>query len=68
MLLRALRQPLRWVFPKAGAGFPALRQLLLSLRGLEGAVLAPFLAKHFKITDPVAEGVAIGPAAMPLAR
>lgn len=31
--LRALRQPLRWEFPKAGAGFPALRQLLLSLRG-----------------------------------
>lgn len=28
--------------------------------GIEGAVLAPFLGKLFHITDPVAEGVAIG--------
>ena len=30
------------------------------ITGIEGAVLAPFLGKLFHITDPVAEGVAIG--------
>ena len=30
------------------------------IAGLTGAVLAPFFAKVFKVTDPVAEGLAIG--------
>ena len=30
------------------------------LAGLVGAVFAPLFAKWFRITDPVAEGVAIG--------
>ena len=30
------------------------------ITGVEGAMLSPFFAKLFRITDPVAEGVAIG--------
>lgn len=30
------------------------------ITGIEGAVIAPYLAKLFHLKDPVAEGVAIG--------
>ena len=45
---------------ESGGGIPGITAAAVVITGIEGAVLAPFLAKHFKITDPVAEGVAIG--------
>ena len=34
--------------------------IAVSITGVEGAILAPVFAKLFHITDPVAEGIAIG--------
>lgn len=43
-----------------GGGIPGITAAAVVLTGVEGAMLAPFFAKLFKVTDPVAEGVAIG--------
>ena len=43
-----------------GGGIPGVTAAAVVITGLEGAMLAPFFAKLFRITDPVAEGVAIG--------
>lgn len=43
-----------------GGGIPGITAGAVVITGIEGAVLAPFLSKLFHITDPVAEGVAIG--------
>ena len=43
-----------------GGGIPGITAGAVVITGIEGAVLAPFLGKLFHITDPVAEGVAIG--------
>ena len=41
-------------------GIPGLTAAAVVITGVEGAMLAPLFAKGFHITDPVAEGVAIG--------
>ena len=41
-------------------GIPGLTAAAVVITGVEGAMLAPLFAKVFHITDPVAEGVAIG--------
>ena len=41
-------------------GIPGLTAAAVVITGVEGAMLAPLFAKLFHITDPVAEGVAIG--------
>lgn len=41
-------------------GIPGVTAAAVVITGLEGAMLAPFFARVFHITDPVAEGVAIG--------
>lgn len=43
-----------------GGGIPGLTAAAVVITGVEGAMLAPLFAKVFHITDPVAEGVAIG--------
>lgn len=43
-----------------GGGVPGITAAAVILTGLEGAMLAPLFARVFRITDPVAEGVAIG--------
>lgn len=43
-----------------GGGIPGITAGAVVITGIEGAVLAPFLCKLFHITDPAAEGVAIG--------
>lgn len=43
-----------------GGGISGITAGAVVITGIEGAVLAPFLCKLFHITDPVAEGVAIG--------
>ena len=41
-------------------GIPGLTAATVAITGVEGALLAPIMPKLFRITDPVAEGVAIG--------
>lgn len=43
-----------------GGGIPGITAGAVVITGIEGAVIAPYLAKLFHIKDPVAEGVAIG--------
>ena len=45
---------------ESNGGLPGLTAAAVCVTGIEGAMLAPFFAKLFHITDPVAEGVAIG--------
>ena len=45
---------------ESNGGLPGLTAAAVCVTGIEGAMLAPFFAKIFHITDPVAEGVAIG--------
>lgn len=42
------------------AGIVALTAIVVVIRGISGAVIAPLVMKIFKIDDPVAQGVAIG--------
>ena len=41
-------------------GIPGIAAAAVVLAGIVGAVFAPLFAKAFRITDPVAEGLAIG--------
>lgn len=41
-------------------GNPAITAVLVVLRGVTGAVIAPIIIKAFRIKDPTAQGVAIG--------
>lgn len=43
-----------------GGGIPGITAAAVVITGVEGAMLAPLFARVFHITDPVAEGVAIG--------
>ena len=43
-----------------GGGIPGFTAAAVVITGVEGAMLAPLFARLFRITDPVAEGVAIG--------
>jgi len=45
---------------ESGGGVAGITAAAVILTGVEGAVLSPWLAKAFRITDPAAEGVAIG--------
>ena len=44
---------------KAG-GIPGITAAAVVITGVQGAILAPLFARWFRVTDPVAEGVAIG--------
>ena len=43
-----------------GGGIPGFTAAAVVITGVEGAMLAPLFARLFHVTDPVAEGVAIG--------
>ena len=45
---------------ESGGGIQGITAASVVVTGVEGAILAPLFAKLFHITDPVAEGVAIG--------
>ena len=45
---------------ESSGGLSGITAAAVCVTGIEGAMLAPFFAKIFHITDPVAEGVAIG--------
>ena len=60
MLPKSVTTAIALGISESGGGIPGITAAAVVITGIEGAVLAPFLARHFKITDPVAEGVAIG--------
>lgn len=43
-----------------GGGIPGVTAAAVIITGVEGAILAPVFAKLFHVSEPVAEGVAIG--------
>ena len=45
---------------ESAGGLPGLTAGAVCVTGIEGAMLAPLFARLFHVTDPVAEGVAIG--------
>ena len=45
---------------ESGGGIPGITAAAVIVTGIEGAILAPWLAKIFFVKNPVAEGVAIG--------
>ena len=45
---------------ESSGGLSGITAAAVCVTGIEGAMLAPFFAKIFHVTDPVAEGVAIG--------
>lgn len=60
MLPKSVTTAIALGISKNGGGIPGITAGAVVITGIEGAVLAPFLCKLFHITDPVAEGVAIG--------
>lgn len=45
---------------ESGGGLQSLTVIAVMVAGIGGVILAPLLSKLFRISDPVAEGVAIG--------
>lgn len=45
---------------ESGGGLRSITAAAVMVSGITGAVLAPFLSRLFRITDPAAEGVALG--------
>ena len=45
---------------ESNGGLQSLAVIAVMVAGIGGVILAPLLSKFFRITDPVAEGVAIG--------
>jgi predicted murein hydrolase (TIGR00659 family) len=60
MLPKSVTTAIALGISESGGGIPGITAAAVVITGIEGAVLAPFLARLFHITDPVAEGVAIG--------
>ena len=60
MLPKSVTTAIAMGIAESGGGIPGITAASVVMTGIEGAVLAPFLARVFHITDPVAEGVAIG--------
>jgi predicted murein hydrolase (TIGR00659 family) len=60
MLPKSVTTAIALGISESGGGIPGITAAAVVITGIEGAVLAPFLAEYFHITDPVAEGVAIG--------
>lgn len=60
MLPKSVTTAIALGIAESGGGIPGITAAAVVITGIEGAVLAPYLAKIFHMTDPVAEGVAIG--------
>jgi len=60
MLPKSLTTAIALGISENGGGIPGLTAAAVVITGVEGAMLAPLFARLFHITDPVAEGVAIG--------
>ena len=60
MLPKSVTSAIALGISENGGGIPGLTAAAVVITGVEGAMLAPLFARVFHITDPVAEGVAIG--------
>lgn len=60
MLPKSVTTAIALGISESGGGIPGITAAAVIVTGIEGAILAPWLAKLFHITNPVAEGVAIG--------
>lgn len=60
MLPKSVTTAIALGISESGGGIPGITAAAVVITGIEGAVIAPWLAKIFHITNPVAEGVAIG--------
>lgn len=60
MLPKSVTTAIALGISESGGGIQGLTAAAVVMTGVEGAILAPWLAKALHITDPVAEGVAIG--------
>lgn len=60
MLPKSVTTAIALGISESGGGIPGITAAAVVITGVEGAMLAPLFARCFRITDPVAEGVAIG--------
>lgn len=60
MLPKSVTTAIALGISESAGGIQGLTAAAVIITGVEGAILAPWFAKVFRITDPVAEGVAIG--------
>ena len=60
MLPKSVTTAIALGISESGGGMPGITAAAVVFTGIEGAVIVPWLAKLFRITHPVAEGVAIG--------
>ncbi|MCD2435946.1 LrgB family protein [Acidaminococcus sp. NSJ-142] len=60
MLPKSVTTAIALGISESGGGIPGITAAAVVFTGIEGAVIVPWLAKLFRITHPVAEGVAIG--------
>lgn len=60
MLPKSVTTAIALGISESGGGIPGITAAAVIVTGIEGAIIAPWLAKLFHVTSPVAEGVAIG--------
>ena len=60
MLPKSVTTAIALGISESGGGIPGITAAAVVFTGIEGAVIVPWLAKQFRLTLPVAEGVAIG--------
>lgn len=60
MLPKSVTTPIGLEISKSMGGIPEVSVAAIVLTGIIGAIVAPFTLKCFKITNPVAKGIAIG--------
>lgn len=60
LLPKSVTTPIGMALSKDFGGIPAITVAVIVITGIIGAIFAPLILKIFRITDPVAKGVAIG--------
>jgi predicted murein hydrolase (TIGR00659 family) len=60
LLPKSVTTAIALAISESRGGIPGITAAAVLITGAEGAMFAPLFAKLFRITDPVAEGVAIG--------
>lgn len=60
LLPKSITTPIGIEVSRQIGGIPSVTVAAIIITGIMGAVIAPFICKIFRITDPVATGIAIG--------
>jgi len=60
LLPKSVTSAIGMAISESSGGVPSITIAAVLIAGVEGAIFAPLFAKWFRITDPVAEGIAIG--------